>query len=843
MSKFSELHPYEILEDGLQLSHNGDISYTYELKLPPVYSLRDNDFDSLIDLWTRALSMLPAGYVIQKMDWFYLAKYSRSEAKGNGELLAISTDMMFYNRPFLNHKCFLTITKVYNPDNKSNINIFNRNGNVPLVLKDRKYVKSLQLDANSFIATILQNNLIEVVNYGNLKGSKFPINASKIIDYENGLSLYYCFGNLSLVDKHLANHDYSRDFKIGAKNVAVFPLQDIEDFPTSISTAYRHSKLSTKSSNFHLSSVFPISMGLNCNHIYSQVFKTVDKDVIIKKMQKGVNEKSSLAFYSQANALNAETQNTFLKNILEENLQPIQFHGSLIIWDNDNNQLESKAGVVSTALSDIGFRKVEMRTLNGAGYFWMAMPSNAGYIPDDSFILNYADTLSCFLNFEGIYAESTQPVGMRVTDRTGKPMLLDMFVEPMNKGLIANRNGFVIGPSGSGKSFFTNDMVNQLYAQGNYVTVVDVGHSYRNNCAYENGAYITYEKGSNFGFNPFFLNEFSKFQDDEENSIKNTLLTILCSIWRKETDKPTSRTEDVILSAMLKEYYAHAENLSKTNEDYSLSFDTFYNYVESIFSVEYIETKNIREQDFDLKNFLLTLSPFKAGGEYGYLLNSSVHGNLYQKKFIVFELDNIKDEAILFSVTTIMIMSQFVRQLYQEPQKYKFLIIEEAWKALMTPVMQGFLKWCYKTLRKHNGSIVTVTQELNDLVDNPVVKDTILSNSAIKILLDQKNYESQMSFVQEMLGLSPSEISLVKSINMDNVKGRVYKEFFISFSSIFCAVYGLEVCPEKYWLYTTNKTEQFTLNEIRKKYNCDVREAVQIAVKQQRKPLVLINNI
>ena len=333
MSKFSELHPYEILEDGLQLSHNGDISYTYELKLPPVYSLRDNDFDSLIDLWTRALSMLPAGYVIQKMDWFYLAKYSRSEAKGSGELLAISTDMMFYNRPFLNHKCFLTITKVYNPDNKSNINIFNRNGNVPLVLKDRKYVKSLQLDANSFIATILQNNLIEVVNYENLKGSKFPINASKLIDYENGLSLYYCFGNLSLVDKHLANHDYSRDFKIGAKNVAVFPLQDIEDFPTSISTAYRHSKLSTKSSNFHLSSVFPISMGLNCNHIYSQVFKTVNRDVTIKKLQKGVNEKSSLAFYSQANALNAETQNTFLKNILEENLQPIQFHGSLIIWD------------------------------------------------------------------------------------------------------------------------------------------------------------------------------------------------------------------------------------------------------------------------------------------------------------------------------------------------------------------------------------------------------------------------------------------------------------------------------------------------------------------------------
>jgi conjugation system TraG family ATPase len=470
------------------------------------------------------------------------------------------------------------------------------------------------------------------------------------------------------------------------------------------------------------------------------------------------------------------------------------------------------------------------------------MPSNAGYIPDDCFILNYADTLSCFLNFEGIYVESTQPVGMRVTDRTGKPLLLDMFIEPMIKGLIANRNGFVIGPSGSGKSFFTNDMTNQLYAQGNYVTVVDVGHSYRNNCAYENGAYITYEKGSNFGFNPFFLNDFTEFQDDEENSIKNTLLTILCSIWRKETDKPTTRTEDVILSAMLKEFYAYSEKLHKANKNYALSFDAFYEYVETIFAMEYIQAKDIREQDFDLKNFLLTLTPFKTGGEYGYLLNSKMYGNLYQRKFVVFELDNIKDEQILFSVTTIMIMSQFVRQLYIDPQKFKFLIIEEAWKALMTPVMQGFLKWCYKTLRKHNGSIITVTQELNDLVDNPVVKDTILSNSAIKILLDQKNYESQMGFVQEMLGLSPSEISLVKSINMNNMKGRIYKEFFISFSSIFCAVYGLEVCPEKYWLYTTNKTEQFELSQIQKEYNCDVREAVQIMIKQKRKSLHLVNN-
>jgi conjugation system TraG family ATPase len=680
------------------------------------------------------------------------------------------------------------------------------------------------------------------VNYGSLKGSKLPLNAQKLSQYENELSLYSHFGNLSFMDRHIANHDYTKDFKVGAKNVAVFPLQDMEDFPTHISTAYRHNKLSTKSSNFHLSSVFPIAMGLNCNHLYSQVFKTVDKETVIKKLQKGINEKSSLAFYSQANTLNASTQGAFLKNILEENLQPIQFHGSLIIWENEAHKLENNAGLVSTALSEIGFRKVEMRTLNGPGYFWTAMPSNAGYIPDDCFILNYADTLSCFLNFEGIYAESTQPVGMRVTDRTGKPLLLDMFIEPMIKGLIANRNGFVIGPSGSGKSFFTNDMTNQLYAQGNYVTVVDVGHSYRNNCAYENGAYITYEKGSNFGFNPFFLNDFTEFQDDEENSIKNTLLTILCSIWRKETDKPTTRTEDVILSAMLKEFYAYCEKLHKTNKNYALSFDAFYEYVETIFAVEYIQAKDIREQDFDLKNFLLTLTPFKTGGEYGYLLNSKMYGNLYQRKFVVFELDNIKDEQILFSVTTIMIMSQFVRQLYIDPQKFKFLIIEEAWKALMTPVMQGFLKWCYKTLRKHNGSIITVTQELNDLVDNPVVKDTILSNSAIKILLDQKNYESQMGFVQEMLGLSPSEISLVKSINMNNMKGRIYKEFFISFSSIFCAVYGLEVCPEKYWLYTTNKTEQFELNEIRKKYQYTVREAVQMMVKQKRKPLQLINN-
>ena len=169
-----------------------------------------------------------------------------------------------------------------------------------------------------------------------------------------------------------------------------------------------------------------------------------------------------------------------------------------------------------------------------------------------------------------------------------------------------------------------------------------------------------------------------------------------------------------------------------------LSFDTFYEYsCERI--PQMIQEKSIA---FPINEFAAILEPFHKGGKLDTILNNDMDLNLFDEKFIVFEIDKIKDDPVLFPIVVLIIMDVFLQKMRIKKGR-KALIIEEAWKAISSPTMAEYIKYLYKTVRKFHGIAGVVTQELNDVIDSPIVKEAIINNSDIKILLDQSKFKDR----------------------------------------------------------------------------------------------------
>jgi conjugation system TraG family ATPase len=216
----------------------------------------------------------------------------------------------------------------------------------------------------------------------------------------------------------------------------------------------------------------------------------------------------------------------------------------------------------------------------------------------------------------------------------------------------------------------------------------------------------------------------------------------------------------------------------------------------------------VKDKDFDVSNFLYVLRPYYSGGEFDYLLNARENLDLLQQRFIVFELDNIKDHPILFPVVTLIIMEVFISKMRKLKGIRKMILIEEAWKAIAREGMAEYIKYLFKTVRKFFGEAIVVTQDVEDIISSPVVKQAIINNSDCKILLDQSKYQNKFDQIQELLGLTEKEKALVLSINKANDPLKRYKEVFISLGGMLSRVYRTEVSMEEYLAYTTEETEK-----------------------------------
>ena len=767
---------------------------------------------------------MPNYSILHKQDIFITEKYEPDIRRDELSFLSRSFERHFNERPYLHHTCYLFLTKTTKERSRqqSNWNTLCRGFLVPKEIRDKETVERFMEAVGQFESIVNDSGLVrlERLTTEEITGTE---NEPGIIERYLTLS---ADGTTMLQDMQL-NPDGMR---IGDKRLCLHTLSDLDYLPGKVRTDGRYERLSTDRSDCRLSYAAPVGVMLPCDHIYNQWIFIDDSNENLSRFEKMAKNMQSLSRYSRSNQINKEWLDEYLNEAHTNGLQSVRCHCNIIAWAENGNELRRVKNDVGSALALMECTP-HHNTTDLPALYWAGIPGNEADFPAEETFYTFTGQALCFFTAETCYRNSLSPFGIRMVDRlTGKPVFLDISDLPMKKGVVTNRNKFILGPSGSGKSFFTNHLVRQYWEQGTHILLVDTGNSYKGLCDLihqktggDDGIYFTYKENDPISFNPFFTEDY-RYDIEKRDSIKTLILTL----WKRE-DEPPRRSEEVALSNAVSLYI---EKIKK-NRKIKPNFNSFYDFVRKDYR-KILADKNVREKDFDVDGFLNVLEPYYKNGEYGYLLNSDKELDLLNKRFIVFELDVVKDNPILFPVVTIIIMETFINKMRRLQGIRKMILIEEAWKAIAKEGMANYIRYLFKTVRKFYGEAVVVTQEVDDIISSPVVKETIINNSDCKILLDQRKYQNKFDQIQNLLGLTDKERSQILSINLANAANRLYKEVWIGLGGTQSAVYATEVSAEEYLCYTTEETEKLELTRLTEKLDGNIELAIRQLAENKR---------
>ena len=815
--------PLLAIENDCIISKDADITVAYHVELPELFTVTGTEYEAIHSSWAKAIKVLPEYSVVHKQDWFVRETYKPATDKDDMSFLSRSFEKHFNERPFLNHSCFLFLTKTTKERmrTQSNFSSLCRGNIIPKEVNKDTSVKFLEA-VGQFERIINDSGFISLTH----------ISSDEITGTGETPGLIEKYFSLSLDDTTcLEDLELGADgLRVGNKHVCLHTLSDAEDLPGRIGTDMRHEKLSTDRSDCRLSFASPVGLMLSCDHIYNQYLFIEDSAENLRKFEKSARNMQSLSRYSRGNQINKEWIDQYLNEAHSFGLTSIRAHFNVMAWSEDPEELKHIRNDVGSQLALMEC-KPRHNTVDAATLYWTAMPGNSGDFPSEESFFTFIEPALCFFTEETNYRSSVSPFGIKMADRvSGKPLHVDISDLPMKKGIITNRNKFILGPSGSGKSFFTNHMCRQYYEQGTHIVLVDTGNSYQGLCNLINkrtngqdGVYFTYTEQNPIAFNPFYTDD-NVFDIEKRESIKTLILTL----WKRDNEPPT-RAEEVALSNAVSQYI----DKLKTDKKLEPSFNTFYEFVRDDYR-KTLEEKKVREKDFDIDNFLNVLEPYYRGGEYDFLLNSDKQLDLLSKRFIVFEIDAIKDHKILFPVVTIIIMEVFINKMRRLQGIRKMILIEEAWKAIAKEGMAEYIKYLFKTVRKFFGEAIVVTQEVDDIIASPIVKESIINNSDCKILLDQRKYMNKFDSIQALLGLTEKEKSQILSINMSNVPSRKYKEVWFGLGGVQSAVYATEVSLEEYYTYTTEESEKMEVLALTEKLDGNIELAIKQIAESKR---------
>ncbi len=798
----SDILPIMDVEHDLIVSKQGDVTLVFECELPEIFTLSGADYETLHQAFVKAIKVLPKFSILHKQDWFIQSAYEANFLKDDTSFLTRSSERFFNERPFLDHRCYILLTKkaVGRKPSSSIFSSLIRSSIVPEFSLNPVLVQDFLDSAGQFKRILEDSNFIKLRR---LKDSELLSQQNKA-----GLIEKYCFLTEGEQVPVIRDMQLKNNLQIGNQHLQLYTLGAAEDLPAMCGSRISYDKYSTDKTKFSVGFAATLGQLLPCNHIYNQYIFVEDNQKTIQKLESKRLKLQSLAAYSRENAISRDAVNDFLNEAVSDQRIPVKAHFNVLVWTDNVEELKDLKNMVSSALAQMD-AVAKQETAGAAQIFWAGIPGNAADFPLNDTFDTFGEQASCFLNLETNYRSSLSPVGIRLGDRlTGRPVHVDISDEPVKKGICTNRNKFILGPSGSGKSFFTNHMVRSYYEQGTHIVLVDVGHSYKGLCDMVNGYYFTYSEKDPIRFNPFYISAGDTLDTEKKESIK----TMLLALWKKD-DETFNRSEYVALSNALQGYY---DKLDKNSSIFPC-FNSFYEYLRDDF-VAVLKEDKVKEKDFDVSNFLYVLRPYYSGGEFDYLLNATENLDLLQERFIVFELDNIKDHPILFPVVTIIIMEVFISKMRKLKGVRKMILIEEAWKAIAREGMAEYIKYLFKTVRKFYGEAIVVTQEVEDIISSPVVKQAIINNSDCKILLDQSKYQNKFDQIQELLGLTEKEKALVLSVNKANDPTKKYKEVFISLGGVLSKVYRTEVSLEEYLAYTTEESEKVKVQDYAKRF-------------------------
>ncbi len=556
--------------------------------------------------------------------------------------------------------------------------------------------------------------------------------------------------------------------------------------------------------------------------------------------------------------------------IARENKQLVYAHFNIMVTCRKGVDLQKPTNHLENVFGRLGIH-ISRKSYNQLELFVNSFPGNCFKMnPEYDRFLTISDAAMCLMYKEHAQHSEDTPLKIYYTDRQGVPVAIDISGKEGANKLTDNSNFFCLGPSGSGKSFHMNSVVRQLHEQNTDVVMVDTGNSYEGLCEYLGGKYISYTEEKPITMNPFKINR-NEYNIEKIDFLKNLILLIwkgadakipeiefriveqiiidyydayfngftrytdeqrevllknlFASASRKNTNMPPKEVDEMVRKQI--EVLEKRRAALKVTE---LSFNSFFDY--SFDRLEQICTEN-DITSISYSTYSTMLQPFYKGGAYEKILNENVDSTLFDETFIVFEVDAIKENKKLFPIVTLIIMDVFLQKMRLKKNR-KVLVIEEAWKAIASPLMAEYIKYLYKTARKFWASVGVVTQEIQDIIGSEIVKEAIINNSDCKILLDQRKYMNKFEHIQKLLGLTEKERGQILSINRANRPGPFYREVWIGLGGTHSAVYATEVSAEEYTVYTTEESEKLELHELTRELGGNLELAVRRLAERKR---------
>jgi len=750
---------------------NGEFSVIIRITNPVLqYSGSSDAYHEFHSLFSNIIALLGSGYLIQKQDIISRSPYVGKPAK---EYLQEKYNRHFEGRDALQIATYLTITR---PVVKSSRYAFD-----PAVLRD--FSQAIGKVLGVLDASACQPALLKEPEINKLVMRMLSMKFS---------SAHLALENFSPQDTQL---------NMGSQAVRSISLVDVDqiELPSALET---HTVLSENDTVRG----FPVDLfaflikvpDFNCI-VYNQLIHVPDQPSTLRKLK--VKRKRHSGIPDPANNLCVQDIDLLLDDVARDGLLLVNAHFNILVCA-DQAKLQAACNFVESGLFQLGITPGK-NAYNQLELFRTALPGNGVELKDYDWFLSSSDAAICLMFKEAFQVDDPSDFLIRFTDRQGIPIGVDLSDLPMSTGRMSNRSRFVLGGSGTGKSFFMNSVLEQYMLYNMDVVIVDTGNSYSGLCDYYGGKYITYTEQKPITMNPFAMSE-SEFNIEK----KDFLVTLVSLLW-KGAEGVCSGIEYDVIAQVVSAYYSIYFLLGASDSDgfsiTELSFNSFYEFA----LVRISQIKAEEQIHFDLEEFRFRLKKFYRGGEYDSILNENADESLFSAPFIVFEIDNIKESKILFPIVTLTIMDVFLQKMRHRKDRRKTLVVEEAWKAIASPLMASYLVYLYKTVRKFWGEVIVVTQELSDILGNPVVKDTIVSNSGTICLLDQSNFKDNYDEIARLLSISETERRKIFTVNkLDNKSGRGrFKEVYIRRGTV-GEVYGVEVSIYQYLCYTTEKPEK-----------------------------------
>ena len=824
--------------DGIGVLYTKTGEYSAVLKIENPVQKYCADIDSYYEftqLFTALAQTLGEGYALHKQDIFVRRRFAE-ETGGDREFLSEAYFRYFEGRPYTDSMCYLTVTQ---EAKKSRLFSYDGKKWRDFLVKIRKVHD--QLRDGGVQARFL--NKAEASEY---------VDRYFAMDFKN---------RIVSMTNFRADED---TVSMGGKRCKVYSLVDV-DYAALPSLIRPYTNIEVNNTEMPVDLVSVIDNIPNADTVvYNQVIFLPNQKRELSLLDKKKNRHASIP--NPNNQMAVEDISRVQEVIARESKQLVYTHFNMMVAVDADTDLQKCTNHLENAFGRMGIH-ISKHAYNQLELFVGSFPGNCYALSEEyDRFLTLSDAAICLMYKErGQHSEET-PLKIYYTDRQGVPVAIDITGKEGKNKLTDNSNFFCLGPSGSGKSFHMNSVVRQLHEQGTDVVMVDTGNSYEGLCEYLGGKYISYTEKNPITMNPFRINR-AELNVEKTGFLKNLVLLI----W-KGSQGTVTKTEERLIEQVITEYYdtyfngfdgftpLQREDLHKSlvidernrgdRRDESaqdraerieeiidemehrrkelkveeLSFNSFYEY--SVQRIPDICDEN-RISGIDLSTYRYMMKDFYRGGNHEKTLNENMDSSLFDETFIVFEIDSIKDDPLLFPLVTLIIMDVFLQKMRIKTNR-KVLVIEEAWKAIASPLMAEYIKFMYKTARKFWASVGVVTQEIQDIIGSEIVKEAIVNNSDVVMLLDQSKFKERFDSIKAILGLTDVDCKKIFTINrLDNKEGRsFFREVFIRRGST-SGVYGVEEPRECYMTYTTERAEKEALKLYKRELRCSHQEAIE----------------